>query len=79
MTTGPLMFLLTGSSCMPGSRVYPDTDREARGVVAHDFGDSAGYAVDVGGLHIADAGRRWAIQLDSGELNFIDSDELLPE
>jgi hypothetical protein len=60
-------------------RVYPDTDAEDRGVVVEDFGESAGYAVDIGGNHIADAARRWAVQLDSGALVFIDSDNLVPE
>lgn len=36
-------------------RVYPATDREGRGVVVEDFGEMAGYAVDIGGNHIADA------------------------
>jgi hypothetical protein len=60
-------------------RVYPDTDEEVHGLVVEDFGDSAGEAVEIGGHHIADAARRWAVQLDSGALLFTDSGQLLPE
>lgn len=59
--------------------VHPDTDDEARGVVVDDFGDAAGYAVAVGDNHIADPARRWAVQLDSGLLTFVNSDALRPE
>ncbi len=59
--------------------VHPDTDEEARGVVVDDFGDAAGYAVSVGDNHIADPARRWAVQLDSGWLTFVDSADLRPE
>jgi hypothetical protein len=38
-------------------RVYPGTDRERRGVVVEDFGDTAGHSVDVGAHHIVDAAR----------------------
>jgi hypothetical protein len=60
-------------------RVYPDTDRESRGVVVDDFGEAAGYPVDIGENHIADPARRWAVLLDNGNLVFIDSDQLTPE
>jgi hypothetical protein len=60
-------------------RLYPGTERECHGVVLEDFGESAGYAVDVGGDHIADPARRWAVQLDTGGLVFVDSDDLAPE
>lgn len=59
--------------------VHPDTDEEAHGIVVDDFGDAAGYEVSVGGNHIADPARRWAVQLDSGLLTFVDSDALRPE
>jgi hypothetical protein len=60
-------------------RVHPGTDDEAGGVVVDDFGDSAGYSVDIGENHIADPARRWAVLLDSGSLTFVDSDVLAPE
>jgi hypothetical protein len=60
-------------------RVYPGTDKEARGVVVEDFGEAAGYGVDIGERHIADAARRWAVMLDNGALVFVDSDNLVPE
>jgi hypothetical protein len=60
-------------------RVYPGADDESLGVVVDDFGDAAGYAVDIGGNHIADPARRWAVKLDAGSLVFTDSDQLVPE
>jgi len=57
-------------------RVYPGTDREHRGVVVEDFGDSAGQDVDIGPHHIVDAARRWAVQLGDGTLVFVDSHDL---
>ncbi len=38
----------------------------------------AGRAVDIGGIHI-DAARRWAVQLDTGTLVFVNTDQLLAE
>jgi hypothetical protein len=60
-------------------RVYPGTDAEGRGIVVDDFGEIAGHAVDIGGNHIADAARRWAVMLDTGTLLFTNSDDLVPE
>jgi hypothetical protein len=60
-------------------RVYPATDREGRGVVVEDFGEMAGYAVDIGGNHIADAARRWAVRLRDGSLVFVDTDNIAVE
>ena len=60
-------------------RVYPGTDTEVRGSVVEDFGDTAGYAVDIGANHIADPARRWAVTLDTGDLVFVDSDQLVAE
>jgi hypothetical protein len=60
-------------------RVSLGADDESRGVVVDDFGEIAGYAVDIGTNHIADPARRWAVTLDTGELVFVDSDHLLPE
>lgn len=60
-------------------RIYPGTDREDRGVVVEDFGESAGQAVDIGSQHIADPARRWAVLLDDGQLVFVDSDQLVAE
>jgi hypothetical protein len=60
-------------------RAYPGTDAEGRGVVVDDFGETAGYAVDIGSNRIADPARRWAVMLDTGTLVFTDSDDLVPE
>lgn len=60
-------------------RVSLDADKESRGVVVDDFGESAGQAVDIGTSHIADPARRWAVSLDSGELVFVDSDHVQRE
>jgi hypothetical protein len=57
-------------------RVYPGTSDERPGIIVDDFGEDAGYRVDVGSQHIADASRRWAITLDDGGLVFVDSSEL---
>jgi hypothetical protein len=58
-------------------RVYPHTEAEARGVIVEDFGETAGYGVDIGTHHIANPARRWAVQLDNGELVFVDSADML--
>jgi hypothetical protein len=60
-------------------RVYPGTAAEQHGTVVEDFGDSAGHGVEVGGLRIAEPARRWAVQLDNGDLVFVDSDQLAPD
>lgn len=57
-------------------RVHPDTDEESLGVVVDDYGDTAGTPVDIAGQRIAEAARRWAVQLDSGSLIFVNSDSL---
>jgi hypothetical protein len=57
--------------------VYPGTDAEKHGVVVEDFGDSLGQTVDIGDRIVAPA-RRWAVQLDTGELVFVDTDQLAP-
>jgi hypothetical protein len=57
-------------------RVYPGSSDEISGIIVEDFGDDAGYGVDIGGHHIADASRRWAITLDDGNLVFADSSQL---
>ena len=57
-------------------RVYPDTEAEARGVIVEDFGETAGYGVDIG-TRIVNPARRWAVQLDNGELMFVDSADLV--
>jgi hypothetical protein len=57
-------------------RVYPGTVEETRGVVVEDFGDMAGVGVDIAGKHIVRPARRWAVRLDSGDLVFVDSDQL---
>ncbi|HEY2502559.1 MAG TPA: hypothetical protein VGI68_14370 [Mycobacterium sp.] len=59
-------------------RVYPGADTESPGVIVEDFGELAGQGVDLGGCHIAPA-RRWAVQLDTGNLVFVNSDQLVPD
>ncbi len=59
--------------------VYPGTDAEVRGTVVEDFGDTAGHAVDIGENRLADPARRWAVTLDTGDLIFVDSDQLVAE
>jgi len=58
-------------------RVYPHTEAEALGVVVEDFGDTAGYGVDIGTQHFANPARRWAVQLDNGELVFVNSADIV--
>ena len=60
-------------------RVYPGMEAESRGVVVEDFGEMAAQAVDIGGEHFADPARRWAVLLDTGNLVFADTDQLVPE
>jgi hypothetical protein len=60
-------------------RVYPGTDAESAGVIVEDFGDLAGRAVEIGGHRIADPARRWAVQLDTGNLVFVNTDHLVPD
>ncbi len=59
-------------------RVYPGTDAESPGVIVEDFGELAGQAVDLGGRQINQA-RRWAVQLDTGHLVFVNTDHLVPD
>ncbi len=59
--------------------VYPGTDAEVGGTVVEDFGDLAGYAVDIGENHLFDPARRWAVALDTGGLVFVDGDQLVAE
>ncbi len=56
--------------------VYPETAQQQGGVIVEDFGPSAGQAVDVGSNRIAGAARRWAVRLNSGDLVFVNSDQL---
>jgi hypothetical protein len=62
-------------------RVYPGSPDERAGVIVEDFGDSAGAAVVVGNTRIAEPSRRWAVEIDDGQLVFADSTDLgnLPE
>jgi hypothetical protein len=60
-------------------RVFPGTIDERRGVVVEDFGDFAGHSVVVDGNHIAGAARRWAVQLDDGQLVFVDDHHIAEE
>jgi hypothetical protein len=60
-------------------RVYPGTEAESRGVIVEDFGEMPAQSVDLGGIHFADPARRWAVALDTGDLVFADTDQLVPE
>ena len=60
-------------------RVHPGTQDESRGVIVEDFGEMAAQPVDLGGQHFADPARRWAVQLDTGDLVFVDTDQLVSE
>ena len=57
-------------------RVYPSSSDERIGVIVEDFGDAAGYAVTVANTRIAEPSRRWAIELDDGNLIFVDTADL---
>ena len=57
-------------------RVYPGSSDERPGVIVEDFGESAGAAVMVGDIRIAEPSRRWAVELDDGRLIFVDSVDL---
>ena len=60
-------------------RVYPGTRHENHGVVVEDFGDLAGHSVEIGGKFIVGPARRWAVQLDAGDLVFVDTYQLAHE
>lgn len=60
-------------------RVNRGDAKDVHGVIVEDYGDHAGYSVDVGEKHIVDAARRWAVLLDSGSLVFADDAHLKPE
>jgi hypothetical protein len=57
-------------------RIYPGTDGERRGRIIEDFGDTAGLGVQLGDQLLADAARRWAVQLADGGLVFVDDGDL---
>jgi hypothetical protein len=59
--------------------VYPGTAREARGIVVEDYGELAGYTVEIGSDRIVHAARRWAVSLDNRSLVFVDSDDIAVE
>ena len=59
-------------------RVFPGSSREVYGVVVEDFGDLSGESVEIGEHHIADAARRWAVQLADGSLVFVDDTDIAP-
>jgi hypothetical protein len=60
-------------------RVYPGTHAESRGVIVEDFGEIAAQPVEIGGHRFADPARRWAVLLDTGNLVFTNTDQLVPE
>lgn len=60
-------------------RVHAGMDDEACGVVVEDFGNMAGFSVELGETHFADAARRWAVLLDDGSLVFVDDHQIAPE
>ena len=47
-------------------------------MIVEDFGELAEQVVDIGGRHI-DPARRWAVVLDTGNLVFVNTDQLVPE
>ena len=65
------------SACVSSAKENSDSDGAV--VIVEDYGDHAGYSVDVGEDHIVDAARRWAVLLDSGTLVFADDAHLKPE
>ena len=56
-----------------------ENQAECRGIIVEDFGEMAAQAVDIGGEHFADPARRWAVQLDTGDLVFVNTDQLVAE
>jgi hypothetical protein len=58
--------------------VFPGSAEQQDGVIVEDFGHSAGQPIDIGTNRIVDAARRWAVRLNSGDLVFVDSDQLRP-
>jgi len=60
-------------------RVYPGTQTESRGVIVEDLGEMAAQPVEIGGQHFADPARRWAVQLDTGSLVFVETAQLVAE
>lgn len=57
-------------------RVFPDTPAEEHGTVIEDFGDLAGTRVEIAGTEIVGPARRWAVRTTSGDVVFVDSDQL---
>jgi hypothetical protein len=57
---------------------FPGTDQQQGGVIVEDFGESAGYAVEIGADRIAGAARRWAVRLNDDTLVFVDSEQISP-
>lgn len=60
-------------------KVKADRPKGGSGVIVEDYGDHAGYSVEIGDQHIVDAARRWAVLLDSGSLVFADDAHLSRE
>lgn len=56
--------------------MHPDSEHPRAGVIVEDFGDTAGHAVVIGTTRITQPSRRWAVQLDDGNLAFVDSKDL---
>ena len=52
---------------------------ESRGIIVEDFGEMAAQPVEISGQHFADPARRWAVQLDTGDLVFVNTDQLVAE
>ncbi|MGA9493533.1 MAG: hypothetical protein WBV80_25255 [Mycobacterium sp.] len=67
-----------GGDLSVGQRVRVNAvgGHERAGVIVEDFGDAPGCAVTVGDVRIAEPSRRWAVQLDDGNLVFADSVDL---
>jgi hypothetical protein len=52
---------------------------ESRGIIVEDFDELAAQPVEISGQHFADPARWWAVQLDTGDLVFADTDQLVAE
>jgi hypothetical protein len=52
---------------------------ESRGIIVDDFGEMAAQPVEISGQHFADPARRWAVVLYTGDLVFVDANQLVAE
>ena len=52
---------------------------QASSTLVEDFGELAAQPVEIGGQRFADPARRWAVVLDTGNLVFANTDQLVAE